>query len=84
MMKNLESNDPFELVGVTYPGEISEETDRETGRCIVEEYALTGFSAEEILALFTSPMYALSHAIYVRRGRGFVAALVGEVFGGAR
>jgi hypothetical protein len=84
MMKNLESNDPFELVGVTYPGEISEETDRETGRCIVEEYALTGFAAEEILALFSSPMYELPHAIFRRRGRGFVAAMIGEVFGGAR
>jgi hypothetical protein len=84
MMKDLESNDPFELVGVTYPGEISEKTDRETGRCIVEEYALTGFAAEEILALFSSPMYELPHAIFRRRGRDFVVGLIGQVFGGPR
>lgn len=83
-MKDLESNDPFELVGVGYPFGIAEETDRETARCIVEEYALTGFAAGEILALFASPRYALPHAIYLRRGRDFVTGLVAEVFGGAR
>jgi hypothetical protein len=84
MTKDLESNDPFELVGVTHPGTISEETDRETGRCIVEEYALTGFAADEILALFSSSMFELPYAIYRRRSHDFVVGLIGEVFGGAR
>ena len=83
-MKGLEADDPMELVGIGYPVEIAEETDRETARCIVEEYALTGFAAKEILALFASPMYGLPHAIYRRRGQEFVTSLVDAVFGGAR
>ncbi len=80
-MKDLEGTDPFELVGVGYPMENGEEPDRATARCVIEEYALTGFSAVEILGLFASPHYGLPHAIYQRRGGGFVEDLVGEVFG---
>jgi hypothetical protein len=83
-VKGLEADDPMELVGVGYPVDIAEETDRETARCIVEEYALTGFAAKEILALFASPLYGLPHAIYRRRGQEFVIGLVDAVFGAAR
>lgn len=83
-MKNLAKDDPFELVGVGYPIKIAEDTDRETGRCIVEEYVLTGFSASEILRLFESPAYGLPHAIYRRRGGEFVGELVAQVFGGTK
>jgi hypothetical protein len=82
--KPLEREDPFELIGTGYPVANPEETDRITARCIVEEYALTGFSAAEILVLFQSPVYAHSHAIYQRRGAELVRDLIGEVFGGAR
>lgn len=83
-MKGLEADDPMELVGVGYPVDIAEETDRETARCIVEEYALTGFAASEILTLFGSPMYGLPHAICRRRGEEFVIDIVAAVFGGAK
>lgn len=80
-MKHLEQDDPFELIGAGYPVGDAEEADREAARCIIEEYALTGFSATEILELFESPMYGHCHAIYRRRGAQFVADLVGRVFG---
>ena len=83
-MKGLERDDPFELIGTGYPVVDAEETDRETARCIVEEYALTGFSAAEILQLFESPVYGFPHAIFRRRGAEFVRDLVGEVFGGTK
>lgn len=83
-MKDLATDDPFELVGVGYPVSIPKETDRQTARCIVEEYALGGFSAAEILGLFESPMYGLPHAIYRRQGQGFVRQLIGEIIGGAK
>ena len=83
-MKHLETDDPFELIGTGYPVTDPEETDRQTARCIVEEYALTGFSAAEILELFESSLYGFPHAIYRRRGAEFVRGLVGEVFGGSR
>ncbi|HUG08228.1 MAG TPA: hypothetical protein VMP13_04960 [Acidimicrobiia bacterium] len=83
-MKHLESGDPFELVGVRRPVEIDVETDTETARCLIEEYALAGFAANEILDLFASPAYAMPNAIYRRRGADFVTSLVDVVFGGVR
>lgn len=82
-MKHLESGDPFELIAVGRPPGMSVEADRVTARCLIEEYALTGFAASEIRALFASPAYTMPHAIYRRRGPGFVAGLVTEVFGDA-
>lgn len=83
-MKNLADDDPFELVGVTHRRGIDIETDRETARCLVEEYALTGFAADDILELFASPAYAMPHAIFQRRGADFIRELVAGVFGGVR
>jgi hypothetical protein len=83
-VKDPEADDPMELVGVAHLADISEETDRETARCLVEEYALNGFSGREILRLFASPNYALPYGIYQRRGDEFVSSLVGSVFGGPR
>jgi len=80
-MKHLESGDPFELVGVSRPDGMSVDADREMGRCLIEEYALTGFAASEIRALFANPAYTMPHAIYRRRGAQFVSDLVTDVFG---
>lgn len=82
-MKDLESGDPFELVGVSRPPGMSVDADRETARCLIEEYALTGFAASEIRDLFASPAYTMPHAIYRRRGAEFVSDLVADVFGDA-
>jgi hypothetical protein len=83
-VKHLESGDPFELVGVRRPSEVDVETDTETARCLIEEYALAGFAASEIADLFSSPAYAMPHAIYLRRGPRFVTGLVESVFGGSK
>lgn len=83
-MKELESGDPFELVGVSRPDGISADADRETARCLIEEYALTGFAASEIRDLFASPAYTMPHAIFQRRGARFVTDLVASVFGDSR
>jgi hypothetical protein len=83
-VKHLEQDDPFELVGTGFPVGDPEATDRETARCMIEEYALTGFTAVEIYRLFETPLYAYPHAIYKRRGAQFVSDLVTEVFGGSR
>jgi hypothetical protein len=60
---------------------MSVDADREMGRCLIEEYALTGFAASEIRALFATPAYTMPHAIYRRRGAQFVSDLVTDVFG---
>ncbi|MEX1126172.1 MAG: hypothetical protein WD895_08000 [Acidimicrobiia bacterium] len=83
-MKELERDDPLELVGVGYPAAVALETDMATARCLIEEFALTGFSASDIGSLFGSPSYGLPHAILQRRGEEFVRDLITEVFGGRR
>jgi len=83
-VKYLETDDPYELVGVTRPRDIDLATDEETARCLIEEYALAGFAASEIVELFASPAYALPNAIFWRRGPAFVRELITGVFGGGR
>jgi hypothetical protein len=83
-VKDLAKQDPFELVGVVDPAGVTEEADRETARCIIEEFAITGFSAHDIGDLFTSPIYGLPHAIFRRRGELFVRELISGVFGARR
>lgn len=80
-MKDYEQDDPFELTGTRYPVTDPIDADRHTALCVIEEYALMGSSAAEILALFRSPMYGHTNAIYLRRGEPFVSELVGQVFG---
>lgn len=80
-MKELANDDPFEMVAVAHPNGITEESDRETARCIIEEYALTGFSAHDIGELFTSSAFGLPNAILQRRGDAFVRDLILVVFG---
>ena len=83
-MKELEHDDPMELVGVGYATSITLEIDVATARCLIEEYALSGFTAHEIGSLFESPSYTLPHAILLRRGKEFVRDLITGVFGGER
>lgn len=83
-MKALETDDPLELIGTRYPVTDAEEADTATARCLIEEYALSGFTANEILMLFKSPSYGFPHAIFRRQGTEFVGRLVGEVFGGSK
>jgi hypothetical protein len=80
-MKEFAGDDPFEMVAVARPEAVTEESDRQTARCLVEEFALGGFTAHEIGELFTSPAFGLPHAIYRRRGADFVRELVLGVFG---
>ncbi|MGA7272493.1 MAG: hypothetical protein WB239_15585 [Acidimicrobiia bacterium] len=82
-MKGLDRDDPFELVGASFEVTDAERADTQAARCLVEEFALSGFSAGEVLRLFESPLYSHSHAIYHRRGAGFVQQLIDQVFGGS-
>lgn len=83
-MKHLETDDPYELVGVALARDIDFATDSETARCLIEEYALAGFAASEIIELFASPAYSMPNAIFQRRGPAFVRELITGVFGGGR
>jgi len=81
--KPFEDDDPLELVGIGYPVEASEEADRQTARTLIEEYALSGWSATEIRGLFISPAYVAPFGIARRNGGAFIDELIASVFGGA-
>jgi len=78
-----EIDDPMELVGIGYPVADAGAADRDTARALIEEYALGGWSAGEIRALFTSPAYAATFGIARRNGAAFIDELIAAVFGGA-
>ena len=50
--KPFAASDPMELVPVAYPSTADEAVDRATARCLVEEFALQGWSRVEIGELF--------------------------------
>lgn len=81
--KELEDDDPYEVVGVRYPVVDSLEADRELARCFVEEYALIGWSPARIRGLFTSQEYAGAHGLATRRGMALIDEALGETFGAA-
>ncbi|MCC6381894.1 MAG: hypothetical protein IT304_05255 [Dehalococcoidia bacterium] len=79
--KELEADDPYELVNVRFPFEPGVDGDEVMARVFIEEYALMGMPRQKLLNLFRSPYFAGTHAILANRGEGFVHRLVDEVYG---
>ncbi len=79
--KDFEADDPFALVGVEYPVASDRAADEATARVFIEEYAMAGWSAERVRALFTSSQFSGPNGILNRRGAAFVDGLLGEVYG---
>ncbi len=77
--KTVEPDDPLEMGGVSYPTD--PEVGRITARCIVEEYALIGFGADDVRKLFMSPNYAALYGLFQRYGDEFVDESIATVFG---
>lgn len=84
LRKHLESDDPYALVGIGFPTSAPEVADEQFAKCLVEEFALAGFSAVEVARLFESPVYAASHAVLLRMGPDFVRSVILEVYGSGK
>ncbi|HZJ07814.1 MAG TPA: hypothetical protein VFD59_20485 [Nocardioidaceae bacterium] len=80
--KELDVEDPYELVGMRYPVPEGVDGDRELARCFVEEFALMGWPAVRIRELFTEPSYTGAHEIASRRGMNLIDDVLTETFGG--
>ena len=80
--KPLEADDPLELVGMRFPIRSETDADQHFAVCLVEEFALAGFTASEVARLFESEAYVAPHAVLRRRGPDFVRAAIEQVFGG--
>ena len=75
-MKELESDDPMELVCERMPGET-----QFLARCIIEEFTQIGYCAEDLFTLFREPVYPMLNGILRTEGETFVRNLIGEVLG---
>ena len=73
-MKEAEANDPMELVCETIPGEAAF-----LAQCVVEEFALIGYGAEDLFTLFREPVYPLMNNILRKEGEPFVRSLIERV-----
>lgn len=79
--KELEDDDPYELVGVRFPAPAGVDADRDLARCFAEEYALLGWPASKVRMLFETPQFAGAHDIHRRRGPALIDEVLAEVFG---
>lgn len=72
--KEPEPDDPVELVMTPVP-----DGDHELmAICLIEEFARMGMDEDEILALFSQPIYE-THALYLERGEARMRDLVRSV-----
>jgi hypothetical protein len=74
--KDIEADDPMELVGVMLPAD--EEAMREMAYVFAEEFARLGHSREQILGLFKNPFYAGAHGAFRALGEQSIQAIVDE------
>jgi hypothetical protein len=73
-MKELESDDPMELMCEQVPGET-----QFLMRCVVEEFAQIGYGAEDLFSLFREPVYPMLNRILQSEGEPFVRNFIEEV-----
>lgn len=71
----VDAEDPLELRGV----EISCADEREMVLAVVDEYVRLGFGPGELLALFESPRYTMTHRIWLRNGEAYVRDCIDDV-----
>ncbi|MBI3159841.1 MAG: hypothetical protein HYZ26_09615 [Chloroflexi bacterium] len=75
--KSFEEEDPLELVGMIIPGGPD---DMDTmARAIVEEYLWLGWTETRLMALFTNPMFQITHRVFLERGEFYVSTLIRQV-----
>lgn len=80
----VESDDPFHAVAMQLPSPPGFDAMGEMARCMVEEFAMMGFSAPLLLKMFKNPFYQALHRVYEARGEEYVDTLLRGVFGDAR
>ncbi len=52
----------------------------EMTRCMVEEYAMMGFSSELLMKMFKNPFYQALHRVYAARCEAYVREVLDSVF----
>ena len=77
--KQLEQDDPFQMVGVVLTEKMDDAALTEMACCFVEEFARMGYRGEKLMRLFRDPFYGGPYSIYRAKGEEFVRSLVEQV-----
>jgi len=80
-MKEHESEDPLELVGVQMQEGPDDQALEEMAWCFIEEYARMGWNGERILKLFRNPFYRGPNQILRARGEEFIRERIETITG---
>jgi hypothetical protein len=71
-VKEVEEDDPMELVGVALP---VEDVDGMTD-AVIQEYLFMGWSLKQVLHIFQSPAFNMTHQILHDRGEEYVRSRI--------
>lgn len=73
--KEVEEDDPLEMVGVELSGQ-SEDELRDMALCFAEEFIREGWDEMELFYIFQSPFYAGPHLVWKQKGDDFVKSVI--------
>ena len=75
--KEIEPDDPMEIVGIEIPGQ-SEEQLRDMVLCFAEEFAREGWDEEGLLKMFQNPFYRGPYLAWKQKGDDYVREIIRE------
>jgi hypothetical protein len=76
--KDLEDDDPMELVGMVMPAD-GEEMMEEMGRTFADEFLRMGYPPPAIVSLFRDPFYRAPHSLYLKKGEPYIVQMIEAV-----
>ena len=76
MVKDYDKEDPFEMKAVEIPGGDIEHQ----AQVMAEEFRDMGVSQDELLTLFTDPLYGGLHMAYVQLGMPEIEKIIDQVY----
>ena len=75
--KDIEPDDPMEMVGVELPGQTEEQL-RDMVLCFTEEFVRNGWDENRILFVFRNPMYYGPYMAWKQKGTQYVRSAIHE------
>ncbi len=74
-MREADTDDPMELVGVRLPV-ADDQAMRDMAECFVEEFVRLGHPADELTSMFRNPFYGGVHQAYQALGEAHIGELI--------
>lgn len=75
--KEVDPEDPLELVGVELPTQ-TEDGLRDMALCIAEEFVREGWDEDKLVAMFQNPFYQGPYLVWKQKGDDFIRKIIQE------